>query len=246
MALFTYKTLDPRGVVVAEGSATVYYPYGSIFEADPNNASIQALIARAYVALVSRPNHPTPNATIQPIVLTQPGLGPPGPPGPQGPPGPAGSSTATQLATTGASVVINTAAPPTTGQVLTATSATAADWETPAASGNGVPLTVVAKTSDYTLLSSDAQKVFTNRGAPGIVNFTLPTWASGLSYNIAVATAQTVQVTAPGSDVIQVSTLTSSGGGNTSASSVGSSLKLVAVASGLWMAMSVTGTWVVA
>jgi Head domain of trimeric autotransporter adhesin len=73
---------------------------------------------------------------------TGPGGGPPGPTGPSGPTGasgpagptgptgPAGSSTATALATTGTAVTISTAAPPTTGQVLTATSATAADWQT--------------------------------------------------------------------------------------------------------------------
>lgn len=43
----------------------------------------------------------------------------------------AASTTAVALATTGASVTVSTAAPPTTGQVLTATSATAADWQTP-------------------------------------------------------------------------------------------------------------------
>jgi hypothetical protein len=41
--------------------------------------------------------------------------------------------TAGSLATTGSPVVVSTAAPPTTGQVLTATSATAADWQTPSA-----------------------------------------------------------------------------------------------------------------
>lgn len=39
---------------------------------------------------------------------------------------------ASQLRTTGADVVVSTAAPPTTGQVLTATSATNAEWVTPA------------------------------------------------------------------------------------------------------------------
>lgn len=39
---------------------------------------------------------------------------------------------ATQLDTTGAAVDVSGAAPPTTGQVLTATSATTATWQTPA------------------------------------------------------------------------------------------------------------------
>jgi len=47
----------------------------------------------------------------------------------------AGGGAATNLATTGADVVIGAAAPPTTGQTLTATSATTATWQTPAAAG---------------------------------------------------------------------------------------------------------------
>jgi hypothetical protein len=46
-----------------------------------------------------------------------------------------GSITATQLATTGAAVVVSSAAPPSVGQVLTATSATAANWQTPGGGG---------------------------------------------------------------------------------------------------------------
>src|SRR5271170_4099592 len=55
------------------------------------------------------------------------------------------TATVEALATTGASVVTNTAAPPSTGQVLTATSATTADWQTPTTgttvSVNGSPIT---------------------------------------------------------------------------------------------------------
>lgn len=47
--------------------------------------------------------------------------------------GPGGAATA--LATTGADVVISGAAPPVAGQVLTATSAVAATWQTPGAGG---------------------------------------------------------------------------------------------------------------
>lgn len=55
------------------------------------------------------------------------------------------SVTAEALATTGAAVTVGTAAPPSTGQVLTATSATTAAWETPIAQGlatTGAPVIV--------------------------------------------------------------------------------------------------------
>lgn len=45
------------------------------------------------------------------------------------------SGTATALATTGSDVVVSTASPPSSGKVLTATSGTAATWQTPSAGG---------------------------------------------------------------------------------------------------------------
>lgn len=46
-----------------------------------------------------------------------------------------GGGPATSLDTTGAAVDVSASAPPTTGQVLTATSATSATWQTPASNG---------------------------------------------------------------------------------------------------------------
>ncbi|MGA4923433.1 hypothetical protein, partial [Bacillus subtilis] len=37
---------------------------------------------------------------------------------------------------------------------------------------------IVAKTADYTLIASDSGTIFTNQGAAGAVNFTLPALAS--------------------------------------------------------------------
>lgn len=58
--------------------------------------------------------------------------------------GPGGAATA--LATTGADVVISGAAPPAIGQVLTATSAVAANWQTPAVGGGLSHPQVLART----------------------------------------------------------------------------------------------------
>lgn len=46
-----------------------------------------------------------------------------------------GGGPATSLDTTGAAVDVSASAPPTTGQVLTATSATTATWQTPSSGG---------------------------------------------------------------------------------------------------------------
>jgi len=50
-------------------------------------------------------------------------------------PGGGGGGAADALATTGADVDVSASAPPTTGQVLTATSATTATWQTPSGGG---------------------------------------------------------------------------------------------------------------
>jgi hypothetical protein len=64
----------------------------------------------------------------------------------------------------------------------------------------GLRRSVVAKTADYTITAADSGKIFTNRGAAGAVNFTLPTVAAGFDgvevTIMAVVAAQTVTVTA--------------------------------------------------
>lgn len=67
-------------------------------------------------------------------------------------PGLGASTSAMALATTGADVVVSGAAPPTTGQVLTATSATTANWQTPGAGSNPYAGTgSFAKTNSWTI-----------------------------------------------------------------------------------------------
>lgn len=58
--------------------------------------------------------------------------------------GSATGATASALATTGASVNVSAAAPPTANQVLTATSATTATWQTPSSTASSLAATLVA------------------------------------------------------------------------------------------------------
>lgn len=60
-----------------------------------------------------------------------------------------GGGPATSLDTTGAAVDVGSSAPPTVGQVLTATSATTATWQTP--SGGGATLTAATITVPFEL-----------------------------------------------------------------------------------------------
>jgi len=70
-----------------------------------------------------------------------------------------------------------------------------------------IPQVVSAKTADYTILANDGGALFTNRGAGGAVNFTLPTVAavgSGWWVDIHVVADQTVTVTAGTADTLVV------------------------------------------
>lgn len=55
-----------------------------------------------------------------------------------------------------------------------------------------------AKTAAYTVLATDAGKIFTNTGAAGAVTFTLPTVKAGMRFNFAVVAAQTLTLLATG------------------------------------------------
>jgi len=106
----------------------------------------------------------------------------------------------------------------------------------------GTPETVVTKTSNYTVVVADNNSFFTNTGAIGTVNFTLPTPALGLIYTFYVDAAFTVQVTTP-SGTIQVAASVSSSAGNVTNAVSGGCLKLVAISSTKWVTASSVGTW---
>lgn len=103
---------------------------------------------------------------------------------------------------------------------------------------------VTAKTSNYSVLTTDSAIHFTNGGAAGTVNFTLPTAALNLYYAFAVTTnGQTLTVTAGGSDTIRSGGTVSAAGGTMSSSSKGSVIEIVAMAANEWYVKSIVGTW---
>lgn len=108
----------------------------------------------------------------------------------------AGSNTAEALGTTGADVSVGGAAPPTTGQVLTATNATTATWQTPSGGGGGVTLATAVATSTTTVASSKIQDYDATGGT-----FTLNAPAApsrGAMFGIKEAAGLTTAVTVSG------------------------------------------------
>lgn len=171
-----FKVLSPKGATVAQGSFSITYVQNDTFYADVTNLSVIKLLqANALVQI------PTPNTQLNqiptPVIIAQPG---PAPAGPPGPPGPSGASVAHHLATTGSDVVIDTAPPPSVGQVLTATSATAADWETPSTVATALATTTSPVVVSGATAPSTGQVLAATSG-------TTATWQNYIAANGSVA-----------------------------------------------------------
>lgn len=99
---------------------------------------------------------------------------------------------------------------------------------------------VSAKTADYAVQVEDSNKVFTNSGATGAVNFTLPAAQAGLTYTFVKYANQNVSVTPAAGDEIN------DGGAATAISNTASEtmkrIDCVAVDGTHWVAIY-TGTW---
>lgn len=93
----------------------------------------------------------------------------------------------------------------------------------------------VAKTANYTVLSSDNYTNFINTGATGLVNFTLGSATEGFKLSFAVTVAQELRVT--GSINAGGSIIT-----NLRSAILGNYLSLE-VRNGIWTMVGMTGTW---
>jgi len=102
---------------------------------------------------------------------------------------------------------------------------------------------IQAKISNYSLLSSDNRKVFTNEGASGLVTLTLPAVSSGgLKYGFVVSDGFDLKVLAAGTDTITLGSMTTLAGGYVDSSVVGTTLGLQSNGSS-WMMTSMFGNW---
>lgn len=114
-----------------------------------------------------------------------------------------------------------------------------------ATGGLGHRRLVTAKTTNYTVVNADSGTLFTNAGAAGSVNFTLPTAVAGLTYSFYVDANQTLTITAGSSTTIRNASTVSSSAGTFSTNTVGNFLKITAISTTQWICESITGTWTV-
>lgn len=110
---------------------------------------------------------------------------------------------------------------------------------------------VVAKTADYAALATDSGKTFTNTGATGDVDITLPAAVVGLAFNFVLGAAQTFEILPSTGDKIgtpSTATVPATGVMGTasqgvSAAADGATLSLFCAKTGEWAVMSSAGTW---
>lgn len=119
-----------------------------------------------------------------------------------------------------------------------------AAWVQIAGTGGSVSRNVVAKTANYGVLAGDVGTFFTNTGAVGEVDFTLPAWAQGLWFEFMITAAQILKIILPAANTLYLDTNVTSAAGNVSNNQVGSTIQVVATdASDVWMTVAATGTW---
>lgn len=126
----------------------------------------------------------------------------------------------------------------TTGLVISASSGITTSFPVKLAQ-----VTVANKSASYPVVAADMGTDFTNIGAAGEVDFTLPAGlASGNEVSFTVGAAQILKVIAPASTTIRMGSTQSAAAGNIAASAVGTHVKLRYFASLVsWIAVEVTG-----
>lgn len=102
---------------------------------------------------------------------------------------------------------------------------------------------VTARTADLMVTAAASNTFYTNTGASGTVNFTLPTAAAGLTYTFYIDAAQTLTIIAGASTTIRSGSSVTTTAGNVTANTQGNLIRIVATSTTQWVAESITGTW---
>jgi hypothetical protein len=116
-----------------------------------------------------------------------------------------------------------------------------------------------AKVSDYSLgtdvtaqsstplslTAADSGKVYTNEGASAQIVFNLPAAAVDLNYTFIVQDADGIQIVAATGDTIRIAASVTPAAGNISTTTIGNTVKLIAINATEWIAVFYVGTWTV-
>lgn len=103
---------------------------------------------------------------------------------------------------------------------------------------------VVADADGRTISAAESGTTFTNEGATGRDDFTLPDAVAGLTYRFVVQDSDGIRVIAATGDTIRVGALVSGAAGRIDNATIGSVVELVAINATEWYATATVGTWV--
>ena len=104
---------------------------------------------------------------------------------------------------------------------------------------------VVVDADGGAVSTAQSNTYFSNEGAGSEANFTLPTAAANLTYTFITQDNSGLKVTANTGDTIAIGASVSAAAGNIASTTIGSTVKLVAINATEWVAVSATGTWIV-
>lgn len=114
---------------------------------------------------------------------------------------------------------------------------------------NGSQFRAVAKTqavSPYAVsATTDNRQAFTNEGTSSLVTFNLPTAAANLEYSFVVQDADGIRVVANTGDTIRIAGSVSAVAGRIDSTTVGSTVRLIAINAVEWVSIATNGTWVI-
>lgn len=117
------------------------------------------------------------------------------------------SAVVAKIGTSGTSVTVNTAAPPTTGQVLTATGATTANWQTPGGGGYSATVVVAAPTGVAATDTSAISTALTTANSAGGGTVVLREGTYAINATLTVPTKVTIKGQSRSATVLQASGL---------------------------------------
>lgn len=100
---------------------------------------------------------------------------------------------------------------------------------------------VSAKTAACALTAADSGKRFTNDGAGGDIQFTLPAAAVGLQFSFTVLASYQIDVIRAGTDVVKESDGTDKT--HFQASTIGRTISITCTKAGIWTVDNVYGAW---
>lgn len=104
---------------------------------------------------------------------------------------------------------------------------------------------IVPHTSNVTMQAVAIHKVHTNEGATAKIELTLPTAAAGLDYEFVVQDADGLKIIAGADDTIRVAAGETPAAGYIECTTIGNTVRLVAINATEWIAISYVGTWTV-